>query len=114
VAEIEWAAGFFDGEGYVGARVKNRSRQQSKACSLSLRVGQRHREPLERFQRAVGGVGQIYERQIREQPYYTYSIGSRVDVLAVIELLRPHLCSIKVKQADDTIAKLSPARKKVK
>src|SRR5438128_680517 len=49
--ELSWAAGFFDGEGcFSYVRV---------ARYPVIRVTQAHREPLDRFQAAIG-VGKVY------------------------------------------------------
>lgn len=54
--ELAWAAGFFDGEGSTSAS----HNRPGGPGHLSVAVGQTNRETLERFQRAVGGLGKIY------------------------------------------------------
>lgn len=97
--ELSWAAGFFDGEGHTSARVKAARKGGLKnQRSISLSVGQRDLEPLERFMAAVEGIGAIYTREIDNRPYYTYKCSGE-KVRQVIELLWPYLCSIKKEQA---------------
>lgn len=56
--ELAWAAGFFDGEGHIG--FYSSSHQSRK---LLVNVAQKDRRPLERFQKAVGGVGVIVKNK---------------------------------------------------
>lgn len=53
--EIAWAAGFFDGEGNTCCH--------HGVCgfSFAMSVSQVNRDNLFRFQKAVGGLGTIYE-----------------------------------------------------
>lgn len=53
---LAWAAGFFDGEGHAGTILVGASCQPR----FSLAVTQYELTTLERFQRAVGGIGRIY------------------------------------------------------
>jgi len=50
--ELAWAAGFFDGEGSF-------SWTEAAAFGCTV-INQANKEPLERFQRAVAGLGKIY------------------------------------------------------
>jgi hypothetical protein len=58
--ELAWAAGFFDGEGSTCKSRKIDGRTDGRsAWAIRVSVGQKEREPLERFQRALG-FGAIY------------------------------------------------------
>jgi hypothetical protein len=78
--ELSWAAGFFDGEGCFSL-VRN-------FRYPTVRIAQAEREPLERFQAAVGGIGKVYgpyaprhKDTWSRKPQYSYQItgvrGSR-------------------------------------
>lgn len=89
--ELAWAAGFFDGEGTTCCVFNNEYR------SIRLSVPQNEVEPLERFQRAIGGLGVIYP------PYtgstYSLQITGWPGVKRVIDLLFPYWCDPKRTQA---------------
>lgn len=98
--ELYWAAGFFDGEGTTVC-VRN-----GKHRRLMVTITQVRREPLDRFQNAVCGLGRIhgpYQRtdsQYNVQPHYTYQCQAANSSRAVIAMLRPLVCSIKREQMD--------------
>ena len=99
MSELAWAAGFFDGEGSTVC--------QSIKDGRYLRVGlpQKEREPLDRFQRAVGG-GSV------NGPYrgvYNYSACGQ-KALAVLGQLWPYLCTTKRVQALTAAKTLTPLR----
>lgn len=94
--EVAWAAGFFDGEGYVGVGPTNHE----------LRVGilQVHRAELERFRRAVLYLGSItgpyrVKKEPSRQPIYQYRVTNWRDVQAVIAVLWRFLSEPKRQQA---------------
>jgi len=105
--ELAWAAGFFDGEGcfsYV------------KADGWGVvAIGQTNREPLERFQRAVAGLGKIYgpyEPKQRDgrwcrKPQWVYRAHRRNDVQAIAAMLWFKLGSIKRRQATAVLIRVS-------
>jgi hypothetical protein len=53
--ELAWAAGFFDGEGYAGVN----KRSHGKYLRSVITVAQNNLPVLQRFQAAVGGLGNI-------------------------------------------------------
>ncbi len=63
--ERAWAAGFFDGEGYVGA---SRDKRPGRRPCLQLSIEQVDPRPLERFKVAVGWNGEVGKRQARRAP----------------------------------------------
>lgn len=88
--DLAWAAGFFDGEGYIGVR---------RNCGyeyVSLQITQKDPRPLKRWTRIFGGsVNGPYRRVY---PLYAVSYGD-VDSRRIIELLFPFLSEPKTEQA---------------
>lgn len=106
--EHAWAAGFFDGEGSIGAYTDKRdgsvllrmSVTQSSDCADSPPPA------LARFKAAVGGVGALYPREashIGTKPIWVWHAQSLGDVRSAAAVLLPHL-SVK---ADDVFAALA-------
>lgn len=62
--ELAWAAGFFDGEGYVGVV---RDKRPGRTLKLNLYLEQVDRRPLDRFVAAVG-CGRVIRRAARRAP----------------------------------------------
>jgi hypothetical protein len=88
--ELAWAAGFFDGEGTTCCVIdKNRH--------ISLSVSQKERDPLERFQSAVG-LGSIYGPSTSQKAPWRFSTGKLEDVKIIMRSLWPYLCGSKKTQ----------------
>jgi hypothetical protein len=97
MSELAWAAGFYDGE---GCTYMNKQRP-------SMTIAQGTKEPLERFVRAVG-FGRIYgpyKYSTNRQPHWVLYINGEKPVVETFEKLKPWLCSIKRRQAEDVIAR---------
>jgi LAGLIDADG-like domain len=101
ISEIAWAAGLFEGEGtmYIA---NDRWRQPTvSVTSTDLDV-------LEKFA-SIMGVGKVYKRQDnRKETYktaYKWSVQSRNDVVQVLELLMPFLCSRRKAKAEELLAR---------
>jgi hypothetical protein len=96
--ELAWAAGFFDGEGSTGTH--NRA--------LRLYLAQSETTTLERFQRAVGGLGYIRARrpppQAHWQQEYDWCCSRYAECRAVLDALWPFLSWPKRAQALRAIA----------
>ncbi len=95
-AEIEraWAAGFFDAEGTATARLGRH---------LALSVAQTETSTLDRFMRAMGGIGGVYSKYQSNQPEhwkqgYYYSIGSKGDWAVAVGKLWPYVSPPKRRQ----------------
>lgn len=94
--ELAWAAGFFDGEGWVGATT--RGAKTGPKRYLQLGITQIDPYVLERFRSAVGGLGSVtgpYAQKGRWRPRYHYQLGSRAGVTSVMLQLEPFLSEIK-------------------
>jgi hypothetical protein len=108
--ELAWAAGFFDGEGCFSFT--------KKAGYAVARIGQVERAPLERFQKAVGGLGtiygpyfELYPGRISRQPWHQYRIYRGEHVQAVIAMLWFKLGSTKRRQAVTVLTKMRSCRR---
>jgi hypothetical protein len=86
--ELAWAAGFVEGEAYIGLKNGRRRKDGTRpAVGLNLVVSQNERGRLVRLQKAVGGGGSI------GGPYgksYRWGV-SCVSAIEVLDLLWPHL-----------------------
>ena len=96
--ELAWAAGFFDGEGNIGCQVKNHT------ATFRIHVSQVRLEPLERFQRAVLGLGKIVQRQREsrthygQKPVYEFRTGGFQESQAIMAMLASFLSQPKQEQ----------------
>ena len=92
--ELSWAAGLFDGEG---------STSTTKASRWRLQIPQGHREVLDRFQKAVGGLGHIFgpypPAPGRKLPRYQWAAQSFEEAQAVLAMLWFKLGTVKRAQA---------------
>lgn len=102
--DLAWAAGFYDGEGHTRYRLLplDPLRQGNQQVQIGIVINQvsSNLEVLERFRRAVGGVGAIngpYKKP--HQPQHVYSTQSFQHVQHVICCLWPWLGSAKRNQA---------------
>jgi hypothetical protein len=91
--ELAWAAGWFDGEGFIGLRGR----------ALSMAIPQTDPRPLRRFQSAVLGLGIIdgpwQPRTAHWKPKWTWRVQSFENVQAVVGLLWAFLSEPKREQA---------------
>lgn len=96
--ELAWAAGFFDGEGYVGVR---RDKRPGRRLTLQIGIEQVDPRPLVRFKAAVDWPGNVVARPARRAP--NRQIIHRIimghdDVLRTISALWPWLSPPKREQ----------------
>lgn len=96
--ELAWAAGFFDGEGSFSW-----TNTAAVGCAV---INQASKEPLERFQSAVGGLGKIYgpyqprhKDHWSRKPQWAFRAHRREHVQAIALMLWFKLGSIKREQA---------------
>lgn len=90
--ELAHAAGIFDGEGHTSCRLS-----QAGRVRLTLRVGQRHPELIERFAATIG-FGNITTLDREGRPYWVYSITRFEHVQAAGAMLWHWLGPIKREQ----------------
>jgi len=104
--ELAWAAGFFDGEGYVGHMNHLDKRDGRLYSSPKLSVGQVRREPLNRFALAVG-VGSVrgpygpYKGQV--QPIHAFRLEGFEKVQAMAAMLWVFLSEPKREQFNQVL-----------
>lgn len=96
--ERAWAAGFFDGEGWVGV---SRDKRPGRRLGLQLSIEQVDPRPLERFKNAVGWSGQVSRRSTKRAParqiIHRIHMGERA-TLSTISALWPYLSGPKREQ----------------
>src|SRR5438105_4866412 len=96
--ELAWAAGFFDGEGYVGLRPRGPRHHDQ----LQLAAPQIDRRVLDRFD-AIVAVGKVYGPYPPQKdgwgPRFHYVAVDFANVQAVIALLWEWLSPVKREQA---------------
>lgn len=109
--ELYWAAGFFDGEGYV-ATYTRRSKPGSPLYSyMRFGANQVHREPLDRLADALG-VGKVsgphHSPSMKEnqKPRYIWQVDSQKEAAQAVRLLLPRVSAIKKAQIELAIAKM--------
>ncbi len=101
--ELAWAAGFFDGEGYVGV-VKAGKRHKR----MALHVHQTDPRPLLRFRNALGfgilaGPYDNKNGSPNRRPHYRYYVTSFMEVQAIVALLWTWLSEPKKQQAKQAL-----------
>lgn len=94
--EVMWAVGLFEGEGCISVSVANGTR-----VYVRMQLGMTDRDVIERFQRAVGGVGHIKESSGgRNKPMYCWTLSRQEQVRGLYAVMRPHLSSRRQSQGD--------------
>jgi hypothetical protein len=99
-ASAAWAAGLFDGEGYVGC-IRGR---------LRIVVGQKDREVLDRFHAIVGDGNVLGPYFPKGRQIFRWQVGGYSATKRVYEILRPNLGRIKVIQFWNAFDKFKDAR----
>jgi hypothetical protein len=95
--ERAWAAGFFDGEGYIGV---NASGAKGANKRLHIQVCQTQDGPLERLQTVIGGkIYGPYNKKGPRLPYKQLHVDGFERVQYAVCLLWPWLSSPKRSQA---------------
>jgi hypothetical protein len=95
--ELAWAAGLFDGEGYVGVRPV----QGTARLFLQVQMTQVDRRVLDRFQSAVMGLGKVYgpyPRGGNSKPQFRFMTGKFEHSQAIMAMLWNWLSPVKREQ----------------
>lgn len=103
---IAWAAGFFDGEGYVGIKQNDATHKYMDAC-----IAQKDRRLLERFQTIIGRGTIGKPSKISGVSYLRFSNAQ--DVLMLFEFLAPFLGPQKYEQFEHAFAAWFAHKKEV-
>jgi hypothetical protein len=112
--ELAWAAGFFDGEGNI--RAKSNKQWSRVYYHPVMSINQIDPQVLQRFRRAVGGLGRVSGPWDRaryapnRQPQWSYEASSFEQVQAVTALLWNWLSPVKRDQARAVFMKLKEFR----
>jgi hypothetical protein len=103
--ELAWAAGFYDGEGNCTFIRSDKLRQdgtRGAGGQVRIQIGQVRPEPLERFHKAVGGLGTLNGpypgRRKNESPIYQWMAVSCLAYTQIWNLLGPYLSAPKQEQ----------------
>ena len=109
--ELAWAAGFFDGEGYIGVTLAKRA----ITPRIVISIAQVDRSVLDKFQSAVG-VGKVYgpytQRHPKSNPYYQLSIAGFPFVQHTVAQMWTWLSPVKQAQAKAALEKAKPTNPK--
>lgn len=97
---MAWAAGFFDGEGYIGLQLSHGGNAQN----VRMSVYQTSLQPIERFHKAVWGLGKLVKPRnnksfLQKKTMYEWRSGRYEEVQAVVALLWSFLSEPKRQQA---------------
>lgn len=107
--ERAWAAGFFDGEGWIGV-----SSAKNGHTYLKIAVVQTELSTLERFNRIVGGAGRIYERTKYQpahwSPSWVLQINTQGGVIYAVNIIWPYLSGPKCQQISAAFGKRATYR----
>lgn len=109
--DLAWAAGFFDGEGSVGAYKSGRTFYLSAGYKYpKVSVTNTDLELLEKFQRIVG-LGKIYGPRKLEKahwkPRYDYRLDGFENVQKLFDLLYLYLGTFKIERFEEALASYS-------
>ena len=96
LTKIAWAAGFMDGEGYIGITRCLDRRTGRLYYRVQVDVGQVHREPIALFQELFGGT--IGHRTNKKQGCWNWRKFGK-EACNVIRILLPYLV-VKRRQAE--------------
>ena len=99
--ELAWASGFYDGEGHVGFK--------PEMGSVQIQIVQSEPTTLLRFQRAVGGVGNIlgpYDVGANHRPRWELLTGKFEHVQHIIAVLWKHMSEPKRAQARESLTRV--------
>ncbi len=105
--EIIWAAGFFDGEGGIAVRVAPAKHLRV----LAIRISQSNRQVLDRFHKAVLGLGEVrgpygpYKSHPKgARPFFSYTTDKFEHSQAVIFMLYSFLSPEKQRHCREALA----------
>src|SRR6266496_2518691 len=101
-AEIAWAAGFFEGEGYFSGIIHNLARGRRRRYAY-VGINNTDLKTLVRFQTIVG-VGEIRSRKadtvrFKAKPQWRWLVCNRAGVEHVYNLFKPWLSEERLRKA---------------
>jgi hypothetical protein len=113
--DIAWAAGLFEGEGFITPMRQRRRKDGVATVSVLMGLGMTDQDVVARFH-AIVGVGNV---TIRERPdprhkrMWVWQAAAIADVQHVVRLLSPWLGERRLARAQEVLAEYaaSPARR---
>lgn len=114
--ELIWAAGFFDGEGYIGFTKSDGHNSRSVQLVVVQSAPQdKPPDSLLRFNSAVGNICRIHSSYPKDRlPKYTCRVDSFEYVQFIFSTLYPWLCSTKRNQGLEALKKYHSVPLKMK
>lgn len=102
IKELYWAGGFFSGEGHTAVDNKPENYQYGR---VRMSVGNTWLPNLKRFQKAVGGYGNIRYMKVKEnrKPFWVWYCEDPEEVEMLLTLLEPTLSEEKQEQGADAL-----------
>ncbi len=93
--DLAWAAGFIDGEGFIGTRrhcyTSKRNGERRDRFSVVMAVSQKRIEPLNKLKDLFGGtIGIKYNDKSKAVSFYEWRTNSK-NAVKVLRLLLPYL-----------------------
>lgn len=106
--DAAWAAGFIDGEGYIGITREYNPKYQKTYYKVTLMVGQVHLLPIEKLQLMFGG--KVSHRDNKHQGFWTWRVSGE-NAYSAIRYILPYLVA-KKRQAELLLqfGEINPAR----
>lgn len=95
--KIAWAAGFTDGEGYIGLTRCFDKKRGYYTYRVQFEVAQVHEAPIRLMQELFQGVGRVRHYTNNNQGYWTWRVFGQ-DAIDVMLILLPYLV-VKQEQA---------------
>lgn len=101
--DLAWAAGFVDGEGYIGITTRRTGRQAGNKTFI-FDIAQVDRRPLDKIASLFGGpvYGPYKPKTPNSSPYHRFTVAAK-RARDIVEKLRPYLV-LKQEQADKALA----------
>jgi len=97
IMKIAWAAGFTDGEGYIGLTRCFDKKRGYYTYRVQFEVAQVHEAPIRLLHSMFSGVGKVRYYTNNHRGYWTWRVFGQ-DAIEVITLLMPYLI-VKQEQA---------------
>jgi hypothetical protein len=103
---IAWAAGLFEGEGTLFLT----GQTGSPCAALSMT----DEDVVRRFARIIGKgqIGEVIDPRPQCKPLWTWRLGTKADIGALIELLYPYLGERRRAKADEVLVVCQQPKKK--
>jgi hypothetical protein len=88
--KLAWAAGFTDGEGYIGLTRWFDKQRGYHTYRVQFEVAQVHKLPIELMSSMFPGIGRVRHYENKKRGYWTWRVFGQ-DAIEVIKVLLPYL-----------------------